>query len=52
MGRRKLTKKRKSTSISLDVDLYNTLIKKEENISKYLEGLIIADLVNKGVTWE
>lgn len=53
MGRRRLSKKKKTTSISLDVDVYNALIKKEENVSKYLERLIITDLSNKGVViWE
>jgi hypothetical protein len=48
MGRRKLTKKRRITSITISEDIYEILISQQENISRYIESLIITELsVNK-----
>jgi hypothetical protein len=49
MGRRKLNKKKRITSITLNEDVYNTIIHHEENVSVYIEKLIIIDLTNKKI---
>lgn len=47
MGRRKLSKKKRITSITLSEEVYEVLIKEQENISKYIEELVVTDLNNK-----
>lgn len=47
MGRKKLTKKRRITSITLNEELYNILVSQQENVSRYIENLIVTDINSK-----